>query len=69
MDSEEAKTLSPDLAESPTNEELRAEIRDRLVDLQATLEKIRDVEEGNAALRQQNDELKRKLVEKGILAA
>jgi hypothetical protein len=69
MDREEAQALRPDLAESPTNEGLRIEIRDRIDDLQAALDKIRDIEEKNALLRRQNEELKRQLVARGILAA
>ena len=69
MDAEEAKTLGQDTAELPTNEELRGQVRDRLSELQTTLEKISAIEESNAAIRQQNEELKRQLVAKGILAA
>ncbi len=68
-DAEEAAMLNPDLPESPTNEQLRAEIRLRLRELQGTLENIHQIEERNAALRQQNEELKQQLVAKGILIA
>ena len=69
MDAEEARRLRQDAVESPTDEVLRDQIRERLTKLQATLEKISTIEESNAAIRQQNEELKRQLVSKGILAA
>jgi hypothetical protein len=69
MDAEEAALLNLDLPESPTNEELRARIRARLGELQATLEDIHRIEERNAELRRQNAKLKQQLVAKGILAA
>jgi hypothetical protein len=69
MDAEEAKALGQGITASPTIEEMRFEARDRLAELQATIEKISVVEESNAVLRRQNEELKRQLVAKGILAA
>ena len=69
MDSEEATTLHLDFAGSPSNEDLRSEIRDRLADLQVSLAEISKIEDRNALLRQQNEELKRQLVSKGILTA
>lgn len=69
MDAEEAAILNLDLPESPTNEELRAQLLLYLRELQKTVEEIRRIEESNEALRRQNEELKRQLVAKGILAA
>ena len=59
MDAEEARSFGQDVVESPTDEVLRDQIRERLTELKATLEKISTIEESNAAIRQQNEELRR----------
>jgi type IV pilus biogenesis protein CpaD/CtpE len=69
MDAEEAAMLNLNSPASSTNEVSRAELRARLCELQDTLGEIRGIEERNEILRQQNEELKRQLVSKGILAA
>lgn len=69
MDAEEAKMLAQHPEESPTNEELQAEIQNRLAELQATRTRIRSLEESNEMLRKQNEDLRRQLIAKGILAA
>ena len=69
LDAAEAASLSGDVPQSPTNEDLRAQIRVRLAELQTALEGIRRIEDRNQALRRQNEELRRHLVDRGILPA
>jgi hypothetical protein len=68
MDAEEEAQLSAVQRRDPSNEDLRSEIRERLTELQAAVTELRASEEANEALRRQNDQLRQRLVEKGVLA-
>lgn len=69
MDAEEERALNLPPSISPTNDELRSQIRDRMEEVKTTLDEIKQIEERNVELRRQNEELTRLLVAKGLLTA
>ncbi|HLJ53799.1 MAG TPA: hypothetical protein VKT77_02110 [Chthonomonadaceae bacterium] len=69
MDAEEMEALLNSYPTLPIDVQLRAEYRDRLAELQATIDRTKAIDDSNSALREQIDELRQKLVARGILAA
>jgi uncharacterized alpha-E superfamily protein len=69
MDAEEASILNSAESGSESADELRDQVSRAMADVKSTLERIEAIEKGNSELRRQNDDLRRVLVAKGILAA